>query len=200
MDGLTATRLIRADERFRDLPIIAMTAHAMSGDRARSLAAGMNDHLTKPIDPGRLAEMLAKWIPPRPPASGGDSPVPDETSSSSDDLPDQLLPFELTAALDRTGGRPRLLRKLLLRFGEQYADAASELRRHLNQSHLAEAERLTHSLKSIAATLEARELSAAAAAVESMIRAGNLDSLPPLLVEMEQALAPALAAVAGLGR
>lgn len=200
MDGLTATGLIRADERFRDLPIIAMTAHAMSGDRARSLAAGMNDHLTKPIDPGRLAEMLAKWIPPRPPASGGDSPVPDETSSSSDDLPDQLLPFELTAALDRTGGRPRLLRKLLLRFGEQYADAASELRRHLNQSHLAEAERLTHSLKSIAATLEARELSAAAAAVESMIRAGNLDSLPPLLVEMEQALAPALAAVAGLGR
>ncbi|MFA7239510.1 MAG: response regulator [Sulfuricellaceae bacterium] len=62
MDGLTATRLIRADDRLRDLPIIAMTAHAMSGDREKSLAAGMNDHLTKPIDQEKLAETLNRWI------------------------------------------------------------------------------------------------------------------------------------------
>jgi CheY-like chemotaxis protein len=66
MDGLTATRLIRADDRFQDLRIIAMTAHAMSGDRERSLDAGMNDHLTKPINPDTLSAMLSRWMPANP--------------------------------------------------------------------------------------------------------------------------------------
>ncbi|MGO4378225.1 response regulator [Pseudoduganella sp. RAF19] len=63
MDGLTATRHIRAIERLRGLPIIAMTAHAMAGDRDKSLEAGMNDHITKPIDPDLLFRTLRKWIP-----------------------------------------------------------------------------------------------------------------------------------------
>ncbi len=66
LDGLAATRLIRSDARFHDLPIIAMTAHAMRGDRERSLDAGMNDHLTKPINPVTLSAMLSRWIPARP--------------------------------------------------------------------------------------------------------------------------------------
>jgi two-component system, sensor histidine kinase and response regulator len=66
MDGLTATKLIRADTRFQDLRIIAMTAHAMSGDRERSIDAGMNDHLTKPIDPDALSAILSRWMPPEP--------------------------------------------------------------------------------------------------------------------------------------
>jgi two-component system sensor histidine kinase/response regulator len=74
MDGLAATRLIRADARFHDLPIIAMTAHAMRGDRERSLDSGMNDHLTKPIDPAALSAILSRWMPAKPldpPAPGG---------------------------------------------------------------------------------------------------------------------------------
>jgi CheY-like chemotaxis protein len=66
MDGLDATRLIRADRRFSKMPIIAMTAHAMTGDRNQSLDAGMNDHLTKPINPDRLTEALLRWMPARP--------------------------------------------------------------------------------------------------------------------------------------
>jgi two-component system, sensor histidine kinase and response regulator len=66
LDGLAATRLIRSDPRFQGLPIIAMTAHAMRGDRERSLDAGMNDHLTKPINPAALSAMLSRWIPARP--------------------------------------------------------------------------------------------------------------------------------------
>ncbi len=65
MDGYTATRHIRRDPRFKDLPIIAMTAHAMTGDEEKSMAAGMNDHVTKPIDPAQLLATLAKWIAPR---------------------------------------------------------------------------------------------------------------------------------------
>ncbi len=66
MDGLAATKSIRADRRFPKTPIIAMTAHAMTGDRNHSLDAGMNDHLTKPINPDRLTEALLRWIPERP--------------------------------------------------------------------------------------------------------------------------------------
>jgi CheY-like chemotaxis protein len=65
-DGLVATRSIRADRRFSKMPIIAMTAHAMTGDRNQSLDAGMNDHLTKPINPHRLTEALLRWMPARP--------------------------------------------------------------------------------------------------------------------------------------
>jgi CheY-like chemotaxis protein len=66
MDGLTATKLIRSDDRFHELPIIALTAHAMTGDRERSLDAGMNDHLTKPINPDTLAAMLSRWMAANP--------------------------------------------------------------------------------------------------------------------------------------
>ncbi len=66
MDGLAATRLIRTDPRFHDLPIIAMTAHAMRGDRERSLDAGMNDHLTKPMNPAALSAILSRWMPANP--------------------------------------------------------------------------------------------------------------------------------------
>jgi two-component system sensor histidine kinase/response regulator len=68
LDGLAATRLIRTDARFHDLPIIAMTAHAMTGDRERSLDAGMNDHLTKPINPAALSAILSRWMPAKPAA------------------------------------------------------------------------------------------------------------------------------------
>ncbi len=70
MDGLAATRLIRSDARFQDLPIIAMTAHAMRGDRERSLDAGMNDHLTKPINPATLSAVLSRWMPGPPDPAG----------------------------------------------------------------------------------------------------------------------------------
>ena len=61
MDGLTATRTLRANPRHASLPILAMTAHAMAGDRENSLAAGMNDHLTKPLQPRLLMDTLAKY-------------------------------------------------------------------------------------------------------------------------------------------
>ncbi|MBT6146665.1 MAG: response regulator, partial [Gemmatimonadetes bacterium] len=62
MDGETATRHIREDGRYADLPILAMTANAMAGDRERCLAAGMNDHIAKPIDPELLFATLRRWI------------------------------------------------------------------------------------------------------------------------------------------
>jgi len=67
MDGLAAAAELRRHPHLRDIPIVAMTAHAMSGDREKSLAVGMNDHITKPIDPEKVFAVIAKWLPPEVP-------------------------------------------------------------------------------------------------------------------------------------
>jgi two-component system, sensor histidine kinase and response regulator len=74
MDGIEATRVIRADSRFDSLPIIAMTANAMAADRDRCLEAGMNDHIAKPIDPEQLFKVLLRWT--------GDRPIEDRLEQS----------------------------------------------------------------------------------------------------------------------
>jgi diguanylate cyclase (GGDEF)-like protein len=198
MDGLTATKLIRADERFRSLPIIAMTAHAMSGDRERSLYAGMNDHLTKPINPRTLTETIARWMPATPTVQPEAEAEPAKLVPLEDGVPDQLPPFDIKAALEWTNGKPKLLRKLLLRFGNQFANTAAELREHRTEGRIADAERLAHSLKGIAATLAAGDLTGAAYSVEVAFRIQDTQGVGPLIDELEKVLAPAIAAARSL--
>ncbi len=198
MDGLTATKLIRTDERFRSLPIIAMTAHAMSGDRERSLYAGMNDHLTKPINPNTLTETLVRWMPATLAARSEANNEPVRLAPPDDGLPEQLAPFDIKAALVRTNGKPKLLRKMLLRFGGQFASTTDELREHIARGREADAERLAHSLKGIAATLEASDLTKAAYAVELALRTKQTEGLEALIDELERVLAPAIAAARSL--
>ncbi len=186
LDGLTATEQIRSCG-FLELPIIAMTAHAMSGDREISLAAGMNDHLTKPINPDKLAEILVRWLP---------QPVQPEEHH----LPDQLPPFDLPAALVRTNGNPRLLRKLLLNFHENYGNAVVELQRLLDEKRYEEAQRLTHSLRGVAGTLEARELAMAATSVELALKGGKFEEMSLLVDLLERTLTPAVDATRTLIR
>jgi CheY-like chemotaxis protein len=193
MDGLTATRLIRADNRFRSLPILAMTAHAMSGDRERSLDAGMNDHITKPISFDELTMSLLQWMP-RSPAAPSPEARPFLTLPGEYGIPERLPPFDIPAALLRNNGKPKLIHKLLLTFHERYANAIAELKGNLTASKDEEAQRLVHSLKSLAAALEANQLSDAAYAVEKALRAGNKDTLSPLIDTLEKELVPAIVA------
>jgi signal transduction histidine kinase/HPt (histidine-containing phosphotransfer) domain-containing protein len=199
MDGLTATKLLRADSRFQSLPIIAMTAHAMSGDRERSLEAGMNDHLTKPINPQTLMETLIGWMP----AKGLAQPIEKElkpAASSGEDIPEHLPPFDIPAALARANGKPALLRKMLLSFLDQYKNAAGELRRQIAEGKTEEASRLAHTLKGVAATLEAKELASAAANIEHALHEGLMDGLEGLISAMEGALEPAITAAGTVDR
>jgi len=205
MDGLTATKLIRADNRFSKLPILALTAHAMSGDRQRSLDAGLDDHITKPIDPNRLLAALNRWMPKK----SGELPKPETSrekpASILGGVPDHLPPFDIQAALARTDGKPKLLRKLMLGFRDQYADAIFRLREHVAAGRDADAERLAHSLKSVAAMLEARDVAAAASSVEHAFRSGKTadsDSanLASLIATLETELDPAIAAANSLDR
>jgi PAS domain S-box-containing protein len=196
MDGLTATRLIRADSRFRDLPILAMTAQAMSGDRERSIYAGMNDHLTKPITPHKLEEALVRWMGAQPEAQVELAPV--ISIAARDALPKTLPPFDLEAALVRTNGKPLLLRKLILSFRNQYRHAGVDLREHIAGGRTEEAERLAHSLKGIAATLEVKDLTEATSAVEKAFRMGQTEEMESLIEAMERALGPAIEAASSL--
>jgi two-component system, sensor histidine kinase and response regulator len=200
MDGLAATRMIRANGRFQSLPIIAMTAHAMRGDRERSLFAGMNDHLTKPINPEQLRRTLARWLPPRAPAP--------EPAAPRNGLPERLPPFNLQAALARANGKETLLRTMIGRFHTSYAEAGAALRSQIGAKKIEDAHRFAHSLKGVAATLEAGELSAAAAALEQALAGQQQDGQPlgrpqmeavdALIDRLEVALKPALAAAASL--
>jgi PAS domain S-box-containing protein len=195
MDGLTATGLIRADDRFHDLPILAMTAHALTSDRERSLCAGMNDHLTKPISPNKLKEALIRWMPEGPETCTERTASAGRHSTSNRTLIGSLPPFDMETALVHANGKRSLLRKILISFRDNYANAASEMRALLANGEAEEAERLVHSLKGIARTLVANDLAKAASAVENAIRAGHLAELSLLVDAVEKELGPAIAAV-----
>ena len=198
LDGLSATRLIRKDSRFLTLPIIAMTAHAMGGDRERSLEAGLSDHLTKPIDPDTLTKTLVHWMPAKPAMHLATADLLPKPAEADAPLPEQLPPFDIPSALARANGKPKLLRKLMRGFVQLYANVGADLRCHLAQDRTADAERLAHSLKSIAAMLEARELTATAKAVELALRAGLLEQASALIDTLEDALGPAIDAARSL--
>ncbi len=200
MDGLTATRLIRADGRFGKLPILAMTAHAMSGDRERSLDAGMNDHITKPIDPARLAEMLRRWMPGRPLESKEERLEAGGTAASANGLPEWLPPFNISAALARTGGSTEVLRQRMFDFHDRFSQGGAELRGHLRTRNSERAAELLHSLHRAASILGAEDLAGAASELQLALRAGQGDEMAALADAVAQALEPAISAVASLER
>ncbi|MBG0789869.1 MAG: response regulator [Desulfovibrionaceae bacterium] len=156
MDGMEAARRIRASSRNSQTPILAMTAHAMSGDDEKSLAAGMNGHLTKPIDVDKLYAALLRWIAPR---NKADAPGPtDSTDGNEIELPNSLQGFDFAAGLARVGGNKGLYRKLLLTLRDEYADTPDTIGAALKSGDYAEAEHLAHSVKGMAGNLGATEL------------------------------------------
>jgi PAS domain S-box-containing protein len=166
MDGLTATGFIRSlgVPGLDSLPIIAMTAHAMTGDREKSLAAGMNDHLAKPIEPDDLYGTLARWLPQR------SFDVQDEVQTAvPEEAEFHTLVLDLTVGQRRAGGNRKLYSKLLRKCAGDYADAEREIRRLLAEGERGEALRLAHSVKGVAGNLGAMPLHLVAAELEEAI-------------------------------
>jgi CheY-like chemotaxis protein len=194
MDGLEATRQIRQHRSAENLPVIALTAHALEEERQRCLAAGMNDHVTKPIDPATLAATLGRWIRPRPPAR--------TTKDRADggELPVSLPPFDITAALTRLNGKRDLLRHLILSFHQEFAGAVPNLAQAVAGGDVEAAGRIGHTLKSAAAMLGLRDVAEAARSIEEKARNGGGETLQATVETLEAALVPALAAAASLRR
>ncbi|NHC06271.1 ATP-binding protein [Azonexus fungiphilus] len=193
MDGLTAARQIRTDERFRDLPIIAMTAHATREDHEQSSAAGMNAHLTKPIMPRLLYDEIARWLPPL-----------GETSSATDgeragDLP-ALAGIDQERGLALHLNRPAFYLKSLHAFRRDFAGSCQAIATALARGETAEARRLAHSLKSVGAALGAGPLAEQACRLEQLLAAPDSDreALATAQHALERCLNELLASLAGL--
>ena len=201
MDGLAATHHIRAHFNANYLPIIAMTAHAMESERQRCLAAGMNDHITKPIVPAVLFEALERWIRPR--ETDATKSEPESLSVATDHateggLPDTLPPFNLTAAIARMMGKRALVYRALLDFHKRFYHAPEEFEQLLTGNRRDDLLRLTHTLKGIAATLEATTLAKAAGTLENALLNEPATVMQPLVETVITELAPALTAAAHL--
>jgi PAS domain S-box-containing protein len=166
MDGYQAAKAIRASGRRTELPIVAMTAHAMVGDREKSLEAGMNDHITKPIDPKALVDTLLTWIPAAdrepPPATNPQGLTPVE-------LPERLDGVNIEAGLRCVAGNRQLYRRLLLDFLRDFADSANRLAEQLEQSDLETPKRLAHTVKGVAGNLGAQALQEVARDIENAL-------------------------------
>ena len=194
MDGHAATRLIRQDPRFKDLPIIAMTAHAMAGDREKSIESGMDDHVTKPINPQELYDTISKWIKtpdanlaPSRTVSGADEQVKMAPAPQGEDsLPGFLKGFELDQGLKRLGGNQGLYRKLLLSFSIKYSTMADQLQQALDSGNSVLAIQLAHDVKGLAGNLSAPRLQASAAELERLLRMPD-NHLPPIADNIQNA-------------
>ena len=172
MDGYEATRTLRKKSQFKKLPIIAMTANAMAGDREKCLEAGMNDHVSKPINIKELFDALIKWIPKQ--ENRGVSAAAQQNDPSSNSESDVLLPKELpgldiTAGLEIVGGNDKLYKKLLVKFENAYPQATETIKNLWETGNLKEAEMLAHTIKGVAASIGAKPLSYSAGIIEETI-------------------------------
>ncbi|MBF0183157.1 MAG: response regulator [Magnetococcales bacterium] len=198
MDGYEATRRLRAQEHLARLPIIAMTAHAMSSDREKSLAAGMNDHVSKPIHAPTLFAALNRWLVakeepmrqavrlPVPAAMGNDNPVP----------LDAVPGMDIAAALQRMNQNHTLLRTILADFLRDYQQTAEEVATALGGRRKADKEsarRLVHSVKGSSGNLSANALYRVASQLEMAIRAEAWSDCSALLQQFQQLLNELLA-------
>jgi signal transduction histidine kinase/ligand-binding sensor domain-containing protein/CheY-like chemotaxis protein len=177
-DGFTATRLLRSNPKLQSLSIIAMTAHALVEERHRCLDAGMNDHLSKPIDPDALFNTLLRWAKPKPkPASG---PQVTAFKGAGEVVLREIEGINVEDGLRRVAGNRVLYRDLLLQFAQKQADAAAQISAAIERRDSKLAERIAHTVKGVAGTLGMGQVQSAAQRVEKAIREGN-DSVPSLV-------------------
>jgi len=173
MDGYEAASTIRKDKKHADLPIIAMTANVMAGDAEKSLAAGMNGHVGKPIDPMELFSALAKWIKPgkRKVPKTVDKPLEPEEIPATE-LP-ELPGIDIASGLARLGGNLTLYRKLLGKFEGNQAQSAEEIRQAVSGGDMETALRGAHTIKGVAGNIGAMQLAELAKELESNLKAGK---------------------------
>lgn len=189
MDGFSATRILREGPRYRKTPIVAMTAHALSGDRQKSLDAGMNDHITKPISPRKLRELLSQWLPTK-------SKDVARSTKESKSLSQPQSSFNFEYSLDLWGGDVNLLKKVLGSFLSQFGETPQVLQTEWenlqNKAFEPTTGTLLHSLKGVSASLALLQLQHLCGEAEQALydheRNDYTQILPKLKEELEKVL------------
>lgn len=183
MDGYEATRRIRENPAFASMPIIAMTANALAGDRERAMATGMNDYVSKPIDVGTMFRTIARWVRPadtsRPAEAVAPSPVARSFVSTLPELPGVDKRVGMATAMNDE----RLYRSLLEKFLRGQAGFAESFRDARSAGDAQAAERAAHTLKGVAGNIGARGVQSAAAELERACRLGEPEARLSALAE-----------------
>nr|CRH05695.1 putative Histidine kinase with Peripla BP 1 family domain, Bacterial extracellular solute-binding proteins, family 3 domain, PAS 3 domain, PAS domain, Hise Kin Sens doamin, PAS 4 fold domain, HisKA domain, HATPase c domain, two Response reg domains and Hpt domain [Candidatus Magnetococcus massalia] len=197
MDGYAAAQAIRVQEAFAELPIIAMTANAMAGDREKVLAVGMNDHIAKPINVREMFATMARWITPAEPLAA-DEPLPTAAAVEFGQAPEeaalpQLLGLDLQAGLARTEGNQKLYGRLLCKFTASQGEFVPRMEQALADGVGEAAVRTAHTLKGVAGNLGMGPLQQAAQKLEALCdQAAEQDVIRTELELVAQQLEPIL--------
>lgn len=202
MDGLTAAKQIRAHYNYQQLPILAMTANAMSGDEERSLAAGMQGHIAKPIDEVQLLKAMVKWCVPGD-YDGEDS---DTSAATTEQQPDkhpklrypQTKGIDFDGALARLGNNVELYIKLVGQLYEQYQNSAMKVSDFITRGQHESARRYFHSLKGAAGNLGLDALQNKASELEKYMADGDIDKVADQITVLEKRLQHAYLAASDL--
>jgi two-component system, sensor histidine kinase and response regulator len=190
MDGITATKFLRADPRFQNLPIIAMTAHVLVEERQRCIEAGMNDHVTKPIDPDALFATLARWTHPASPNGAkpaGHAPPP------AAEIP-EIDGVDIASGLKRVADNKKLYRSLLGQFAEKQSDAADRMLNALQRGDIKLAEQIAHTVKGVSGNLGITKVQFSAARVERAFREKD-PAVPTILSDFDTLLRQQIATI-----
>ncbi|MBF0103569.1 MAG: response regulator [Desulfobacterales bacterium] len=202
MGGYEATQLIRKEARFADLPIIAMTAHALHGYREHCIDIGMNDYVSKPIDPAVLFSVIMRWIKPGLRSFCPEIKVQREQNKIQNDaveLPDALPGIDIQAGLQRINRNKQLYKQLLFEFATTYANLAEEIRTQINQNNFTSAHQIAHTVKGVAGNLAIDSVQFAACELEIATKEhqpGN--NYAQLLSNLEDALKPVMKSIKSL--
>jgi PAS domain S-box-containing protein len=180
MDGYEATRRIRQQAHLGALPVIAMTANAMKGDRQNALIAGMNDHIAKPVDPDSMLMTLSKWIKPgKPNHLPGQSSKEMEKLTASSDIQEislhELPGIDAQAGLKNTANNEALYRRLLPKFHDNQRDFEKEFRASMQNGDNDAMTKAAHTLKGLAGSMGMTDLQAAALELEMSCKNSSSD-------------------------
>ncbi len=176
MDGYTASRKIRENKAFDDLPIIAMTANAMSGDREKALSAGMNDHVAKPINVQDLLITLGKWVKNKGRknldkiSDTPDQRIENESLGNWLEALKALPGLDTRDGLSRLGGDANLYWDLLEKFSLNQADTDKKIKEALGVKDMETAARIAHTIKGVAGNIGARQLYETASQLDTAIK------------------------------
>ncbi|MFN3077524.1 MAG: response regulator, partial [Alphaproteobacteria bacterium] len=196
MDGYEATRRLRANPAFATLPILAMTANAMTQDRKLCLEAGMNDHVSKPINVERMLATLNSWMKPLEGEATAVTRRTTETGTTSGSLP-PLPGLDVQAGLGPVNGDEGFYRLVLERFYGEHARDGEDMTTLLNQADFPHLERRAHTLKGLAATIGATDLSEACRALEIAAKSQDApETIIPILKRVVTELAQIMATLA----
>ncbi len=185
LDGIEATRKIRSQSQYAELPIVAMTANAMAGDKEISLAAGMNDHITKPIELTILKNTLLKWIKPR--STDAEYQDISESVDGEEEFP-EFDSIKVKQGIKNIGGNSRLYKKILQDFADDNKNTTTEIHNNIRVGDYKKAFIAVHTVKGVAGNMAAFSLYEAASQLEEALKNESYDKVELLYVAFNEAI------------